>query len=140
MTYFDANPGWRPLPGDHYVKPSARPDDESRQRANAISLRREIELLRQRHGEWCRLTWPHEGPCIQRSEAPCPDADIEPGDELTSVLLCGRCMAGEGGECHTPGCALWLNRAPDVPMWGNVTINEAMTPSEDESHSGRSDA
>jgi hypothetical protein len=33
MTDFDANSGWRPLPGDHYVKLSARPDDESRQRA-----------------------------------------------------------------------------------------------------------
>jgi hypothetical protein len=65
-----------------------------------------------------------------------------PGGDLFVAIaqFCRRCLDGEGGECHTPGCALWLNRAPDVPMWGNVTINEAMTPSEDESHSGRSDA
>lgn len=35
------------------------------------------------------------------------------------VLLCGRCIAGEGGECHTPGCALWMNRAPDIPVTPN---------------------
>jgi hypothetical protein len=40
---------------------------------------------------------------------------------LTSVLLCDACMAGEGGECHTPGCALWLNRAPDIPVEGAQT-------------------
>lgn len=37
-------------------------------------------------------------------------------DELRPVLLCGRCRKGMGGECHTPGCALWMNRAPDVPV------------------------
>lgn len=32
------------------------------------------------------------------------------------LTLCGACLAGEGGVCHTPGCALWMNRAPDVPI------------------------
>jgi hypothetical protein len=32
------------------------------------------------------------------------------------LVLCSRCLAGEGGECHVPGCALWMNRAPDVPI------------------------
>lgn len=27
-------------------------------------------------------------------------------ERMTLVLLCDRCMAGEGGECHTPECAL----------------------------------
>jgi hypothetical protein len=37
---------------------------------------------------------------------------------LTTVtlVLCNACLGGEGGECHTPGCALWMNRAPDVPV------------------------
>lgn len=31
-------------------------------------------------------------------------------------MLCQRCIDGAGGECHTPGCGLWMNRAPDVPL------------------------
>jgi hypothetical protein len=40
------------------------------------------------------------------------------GDELrtVTVTICERCIAGEGGECHTPGCLLYMNRAPDVPL------------------------
>lgn len=30
--------------------------------------------------------------------------------------LCDLCLGGAGGECHTPGCALWMNRAPDMPV------------------------
>jgi hypothetical protein len=39
-------------------------------------------------------------------------------DELREVTLtlCQQCLTGAGGECHTPGCALWMNRAPDVPL------------------------
>lgn len=40
----------------------------------------------------------------------------EQGDELAWVQLCARCRSGAGGECHTPGCALWMNRAPDIPI------------------------
>ena len=25
------------------------------------------------------------------------------------IELCDACIAGEGEECHTPGCALWLH-------------------------------
>ncbi|HYM98093.1 MAG TPA: hypothetical protein VET26_12385 [Candidatus Sulfotelmatobacter sp.] len=32
------------------------------------------------------------------------------------ICLCSACLSGAGGECHTPGCALWLNRAPDLPV------------------------
>lgn len=44
------------------------------------------------------------------------------GDELREVkiTLCERCLSGEGGECHTPGCAMWLNRAPDLPLHDKV--------------------
>jgi hypothetical protein len=39
-------------------------------------------------------------------------------DDVVAVYLrlCRRCLGGAGGECHTPGCALWMNRAPDVPI------------------------
>lgn len=40
----------------------------------------------------------------------------EAGEELVTVRICPLCMAGAGGECHTPGCALWMNRAPDAPV------------------------
>ena len=33
-----------------------------------------------------------------------------------TLTLCHLCESGRGGECHTPGCALWMNRAPDVPL------------------------
>ena len=31
------------------------------------------------------------------------------------VQICELCFGGAGGECHSPGCALFLNRAPDIP-------------------------
>lgn len=45
---------------------------------------------------------------------------------LVRLWLCDLCLDGAGGECHTPGCALWINRAPDLPLRGNpmVTIPE----------------
>lgn len=33
-----------------------------------------------------------------------------------TVLICSLCLDGAGGECHTPGCVMWLNRAPDLPI------------------------
>lgn len=29
------------------------------------------------------------------------------------ITLCEECLKGVGDECHTPGCALFLHRAPD---------------------------
>lgn len=51
---------------------------------------------------------------MSRLQATCP----EPPETLVRVtlVLCSRCLAGEGGTCHVPGCALWMNRAPDVPI------------------------
>lgn len=33
-----------------------------------------------------------------------------------TVPICSACLDGEGGECHTPGCILWINRAPDLAI------------------------
>jgi hypothetical protein len=33
-----------------------------------------------------------------------------------TLTLCAECVRGTGGECHTPGCALWMSKAPDVPI------------------------
>lgn len=43
-----------------------------------------------------------------------------------TLWLCDPCLYGAGGECHTPGCALWINRAPDIPLRDNpgVTVHE----------------
>lgn len=50
-------------------------------------------------------------------ESPSPSRPSGTDDlRLVALVLCDRCIAGEGGECHTPGCALWMNRAPDVPL------------------------
>ena len=42
---------------------------------------------------------------------PAPD-----GLREVTLMLCDLCLDGKGGECHTPGCSLWLNRAPDRPF------------------------
>ena len=33
-----------------------------------------------------------------------------------TLRICYACANGEGGECHTPACSFWLNRAPDIPL------------------------
>jgi hypothetical protein len=40
------------------------------------------------------------------------------------ITLCTLCLNGAGGECHVPGCALWGNRAPDIPVtqWERVEL------------------
>lgn len=40
----------------------------------------------------------------------------EPKLHRVVVVICDLCLAGAGGECHVPGCILWLNRAPDLPL------------------------
>ncbi len=32
------------------------------------------------------------------------------------ITLCSLCLEGAGGECHVPGCALFLNRAPELAI------------------------
>jgi len=32
------------------------------------------------------------------------------------VYFCGLCLTGEGGECHSPGCIMFLSTAPDLPI------------------------
>jgi hypothetical protein len=50
----------------------------------------------------------------------------EPMVKMYSIWLCDMCVSGEGGECHSPGCALFLNRAPDIPLQigGNMFLTE----------------
>ncbi len=44
------------------------------------------------------------------------DREEEPEVHLYQIWLCDLCVAGAGGECHSPGCSLWLRRAPDLPL------------------------
>lgn len=39
-----------------------------------------------------------------------------------SFDICELCMKGAGGECHTPGCLFWINRAPDLPLRSHILI------------------
>lgn len=32
------------------------------------------------------------------------------------IWLCEACLNGEGEECHTPGCALFLHNSPGMPI------------------------
>lgn len=43
-----------------------------------------------------------------------PDEDLPV--HWYAILLCEPCIEGAGGECHSPGCALWMHRAPDIPI------------------------
>lgn len=45
-------------------------------------------------------------------------SDAPQGWPLATVTLqvCQLCLLGQGGECHTPGCAFWMSAAPDVPL------------------------
>lgn len=43
-------------------------------------------------------------------------ADDDDGLQAVHLTLCHACREGAGGECHTPGCSLWMNRAPDLPV------------------------
>jgi hypothetical protein len=51
---------------------------------------------------------------------PGPDAAML-GDGVSlhkvTLTLCSLCLAGEGGQCHTPGCDLWMHAAPDIPVY-----------------------
>jgi hypothetical protein len=46
-----------------------------------------------------------------------------------TLWLCDLCLDGAGGECHVPGCSLWMNRAPDIPLRRNqgVTVHDQET-------------
>jgi len=35
---------------------------------------------------------------------------------VVKIALCELCLQGEGEECHTPGCALWMKNSPGVPI------------------------
>jgi hypothetical protein len=35
---------------------------------------------------------------------------------VDGIRLCDLCLDGAGGECHTPGCVMFINRAPDIPL------------------------
>lgn len=41
---------------------------------------------------------------------------VDDGLRAVHLTLCRACREGAGGECHTPGCSLWMNRAPDLPV------------------------
>jgi hypothetical protein len=50
--------------------------------------------------------------------------------DLVAMMLCKACREGVGGECHTPGCALWMSQAPDVPPRLEETAASQFTPDE----------
>ena len=39
------------------------------------------------------------------------------------LTLCDACLDGAGGECHEPGCSMWINRAPDLPLRGSPSVH-----------------
>lgn len=51
----------------------------------------------------------------------------DPKVMLVEIRLCELCLGGEGGECHVPGCALFLRRAPDIRL-DPATYDYALVP------------
>jgi len=41
---------------------------------------------------------------------------------LVQLWLCDPCIDGNGQECHTPGCSLWLNRPPSRAIRDGVGV------------------
>lgn len=39
------------------------------------------------------------------------------------IIICEACLKGQGGECHTPGCALFLHKV-DLPIHLYEVIDE----------------
>lgn len=57
------------------------------------------------------------------------ESTVEPKVLLVEIHLCELCLGGAGGECHVPGCALYLRRAPDIRLdkhWANSRRRYAM--------------
>lgn len=50
---------------------------------------------------------------------------------LVCLTLCDACLDGIGGECHTPGCALWINTAPDVSIRERALLETAWVHKQD---------
>lgn len=42
--------------------------------------------------------------------------ETEPKVKTVRIRLCEACLNGEGQECHTPGCALFLHNSPGHPI------------------------
>jgi hypothetical protein len=64
------------------------------------------------------------------STRPRPAATLEgdprmsdPRLNLVKLVLCDPCLDGKGGECHSPGCCLFLNRAPDLSLRGDPRVH-----------------
>jgi hypothetical protein len=59
------------------------------------------------------------GECYDLSED-VTAARLQPQEDVlvrVTLTLCEQCLNGDGGQCHTPGCALWLKAAPDLPLY-----------------------
>jgi len=44
------------------------------------------------------------------------------------IYLCDPCLDGAGGECHSPECALFLNRGPDLSLRDNPMVEVFYNP------------
>lgn len=84
--------------------------------------------------DWMKWPWPEPvastidaldaaidaPPSTQRAEVPPAGIDATVGVDVSAkryaIYLCDQCVAGEGGECHSPGCALFGKTAPGVPL------------------------
>lgn len=44
------------------------------------------------------------------------DADGEWALRHVTLHICEGCIGGQGGQCHTPGCILWMHDVDAIPL------------------------
>jgi hypothetical protein len=57
------------------------------------------------------IAW-HASPGGNECSTPTEDLDLH----RVTLMLCTACLIGAGGECYTPGCALWMSARPDTQV------------------------
>lgn len=53
-------------------------------------------------------------------------SELEPEIKRVAVDMCELCLAGKGGECHTPGCLFCFLRQPAGLQWSWYELGETV--------------
>jgi hypothetical protein len=99
--------------------------------AEVLGAAERIELARRLYHACDKFTQADRadlsGECYDLSED-VTAARLGPQEDVlvqVTLTLCEQCLNGDSGQCHTAGCALWLNRAPDLPLYWHAAMAPA---------------
>lgn len=57
---------------------------------------------------------------------------LDPALQDVTITICVLCLAGEGGECHSPGCLFWICPALDAEQAERIRSHGRPTPDDGE--------